>query len=150
MILVKGRLDYSVKPDVNNMHIFTGNAFVKNNGALVMGRGAAQQVRDLYPTVQFELGNKIKALNIAGEDYLVLLSVTAGHPIWVFQVKYNWFEDADVELIKRSVCKLHAIAENNPDVIYHMNYPGIGNGKLSITKVEPALHTLPDNVIIYK
>ena len=45
MKLIKGLLDYSKPWTIPNIYLFTGNPIVKANGAIVMGCGAARQVR---------------------------------------------------------------------------------------------------------
>jgi hypothetical protein len=67
-----------------------------------------------------------------------------------FQVKKDWQQPAEPELIARSVKALTQVADNHPDYVFHMNYPGIGNGKLNQQMVEPLVIGLPDNVILYK
>lgn len=145
MKLVKGLIDYSVKPD-NTILLFTGNAFIKKNGALVMGRGAAKQVRDLYPGIDKDFGTEIRKSADPWNYGVVLLPCNIG----VFQVKKDWFDKADLNIIKRSVKKLKWMAMYSAVHDIHMNFPGIGNGKLNREDVLPLLQDLPDNVVIYE
>ena len=151
MIIVNEMLDYSVRPEKGHNYIFTGNASVRKDGALVMGRGAARQVRDLYPEIQYTLG---AAINNSDNTlpYDMLVTIDAGFPIWVFQVKYHFKDSADLFLIARSCLKLAKIAYSNPKETYHMNFPGIGNGKLAEQEdvILGFLRHLPDNVIVYR
>lgn len=150
MKLIKGLLNYAIPPvDEDNIYLFTANAFVRKDGALVMGRGAAKQVRDLYPQVQYELGSHIKRLDKSSGRYLISVSHSAGFPIYAFQVKYNFSDDADLELIRSSTELLGQTARTNPGKKFHINYPGVGNGKLAIELVKPLLENLPDNVFLY-
>lgn len=66
----------------------------------------------------------------------------------IFQVKHDWWEDAKPELIQRSALKLARIARNHPKTTFRMNFPGIGNGRLTEEQVIPLLRDLPDNVIV--
>lgn len=144
MILMEGMLDYdNAYHDSANLYMFTGNSFVKRNGALVMGRGAARQVRDSYPGVDRGFGRHIMHL---GEYSIVILGE---RNLGVFQVKRNFSAKAELELIQNSTAALAAYAETFQRAIY-MNYPGIGNGGLIQTDVAPLLQSLPDNVFLYK
>jgi hypothetical protein len=68
MRLQLGKLDYSPRGMLatheRTAFLFTGNSTVKTNGALVMGRGAALEVRDLYPGVDHMLGRKIEPYHV--------------------------------------------------------------------------------------
>ncbi len=142
MILMEGLLDYrNAEHDYANLYFFTGNSYVKRNGALVMGRGAARQVRDLYPGIDKKFGRVIPHLGHYG--YYIEGS------IGVFQVKKHFSAKAELDLIKVSTEFLTGFALTWPQAIY-MNYPGIGNGGLLQTDVAPLLATLPDNVFLYK
>lgn len=131
-----------------NVIVFTGNSYIKNNGRLVMGAGCAKMIRDAYPTVDKGLGNQISHLT----DYnLVWLEVKGPTPFWLgaFQVKYSFQSKAQVSLIERSVKELTRVADLRPNYTFHLNYPGIGNGKLAYETVQPIVDKLPDNVHLY-
>lgn len=121
--------------------LFTGNATVKKDGALVMGRGMALDVRDRFPGIDKRIGSKL----IDGAEYNLLV----GKKIGVFQVKNHWSDDSDIDLIIRSLLFLSHWAHNNSHVEIHMNYPGIGNGGLDVDIVSPWIALLPDNVNIW-
>ena len=128
--------------------IFTGNAFVKNNGALVMGRGIAKQVRDTFRGIDVRLGTAITAAKLQGASGNFYGTIV-GKKIGVFQVKYHWSDKADLGLIAKSAEMLLEIANNHPSKTFHMNFPGIGNGHLKYEDVLPLLEFLPDNVFIW-
>ncbi len=147
MHLVKGMLDYAIAKDlspVRSLLIFTGNSYIKRNGALVMGRGAARQVRDQYPGIDRDIGGQIENLGFYG----LVMSQHVRPNIGAFQVKYSAFEPATLELIERSTECLQKYAENPAFPIY-MNFPGVGNGRLTRDQVWPIIETLPDNVFVY-
>lgn len=153
MKLIDGLLDYSTKWSLPDVYLFTGNAIIKNNGAIVMGRGAAKQVRDSYPGVDKAFGLAIEARPLEFIQWVRL----AGHPddtgeqhIGWFKVKDHWRDPARRSIITQSTKRLIEIANGHPDITFHMNYPGIGNGKLKLKDIEPVLSALPDNVRIYK
>jgi hypothetical protein len=154
MKIINKLLDYSTPWEYPDIYLFTGNSTIKNNGAIVMGRGAAKQVRDNWPGADKALGKALKER----PDALILWVKVYFHPgatnpmqkIGWFKVKYHWSKQAEIALIAASADKLRSIAKRSPEITFHMNYPGIGNGKLSIDSVQPLLEILPDNVLIYK
>ena len=147
MKLINGLLDYSAYWQVPDVYLFTGNPVVKNNGAIVMGRGAAKQVRDSFPGIDKAFGQAVRRNPKA---HILSVTISPQRYLGWFKVKDHWAEDAKVELIDQSVNALRAIAIKHRDTTYHMNYPGIGNGKLDIKTVHHILQHLPDNVRIYK
>ena len=147
MKLIDGLLDYSTKWTLPNVYLFTGNAIIKNNGAIVMGRGAAKQVRDSYPDIDKSFGAVIEA---RPNTLIQWVSLPGDQHIGWFRVKNHWRENAKVELIQMSAERLSDIANKHPDVTFHMNYPGIGNGKLNVEAVQRHIEKMPDNVWVYK
>ena len=134
--------------EASDLFLITTNASLKPNGALVMGRGIARQARDRFPGLDLALG---KAIGTPGRRYGLLVS-----PRWpkaklgLFQVKLRYWETADPELIRLSTEMLLAWLEEHPGVRVDLNFPGIGNGKLSIEVVRPVIDVLPRNVHIWQ
>tara|TARA_R110000772_G_scaffold89906_5_gene186076 strand:- start:62 stop:523 length:462 start_codon:yes stop_codon:yes gene_type:complete len=150
---VRGLLDYTDNWELPDVKIFTGNATVKSNGELVMGRGAALQVRDNHRGISKALGTLIKPQLVVGNEFYGFALCQAASPrqlIGIFQVKTYYSNFADIELIQRSTNMLKQIAEAKPQLIFHMNYPGIGHGKLKYKHIQDIVSILPDNVILYK
>jgi len=54
------------------------------------------------------------------------------------------------ELIQRSAEKLTVWASAHPDCRIDLNFPGIGNGRLSPAQVLPVVGQLPDNVHVWR
>ena len=129
----------------------TANAFIKSNGELVMGRGFALSCAKKYPTLPAEAGRRISG-GIFGliVDALVSTAPDRRIALGLFQVKFNWWEDADLDLVEYSTRKLAQLADENPDKSYALNYPAIGNGKLAKELIEPIIETLPDNVDVWQ
>ena len=144
MILINERLNYAGSMGNDHVRLFTGNPIVrKGDGGLVMGRGAARQVRDLYPGIDVEFGERMPTTHRLtfvrrGEDRFG----------W-FQVKHHWAEPADLQLIRESAELLRMVAVLHPHVTFHLNAPGVGNGQLKWEDVQPLLFTLPNNVKVY-
>jgi hypothetical protein len=122
----------------------TVNGFVKKNGEAVMGRGCALEAAQRYPQLPKELGAFIqKNGNVCSTNYYPETKQT----ILTFPVKHNWWEKADLELIKRSTETLRLAATSwLSDSIFILPKPGCKNGGLDWSEVEPIVSTLPDNV----
>ena len=146
MKLIHNLLDYSVPWQLPDVFLFTGNPVIKRNGAIVMGRGAAKQVRDTYPGIDKSFG---VVLTKKPEAVLAWVSVAADQHLGWFKVKQHWQNNASLELITYATEALMRVAETHPATTFHMNFPGIGNGKLNSNAVLPILHALPDNVWVY-
>lgn len=149
MIIVDKLLDYTKPWSLPEVYLFTGNSTVKNNGAIVMGRGAARQVRDHFPMIDQSFGNIIKHRPNA---HLAWITLPNEQHIGWFKVKDFWRDPAKLELIRKSTKLLASIANRhlNPELTFHMNFPGIGNGRLEYDSVLEIVSQLPDNVYLYK
>ncbi len=129
----------------------TTNGTVKSNNEAVMGRGCALEATQKLPGIQKLLGEFLKT---KGNHLCVFEGVwtTNGQKMCVitFPVKHNWYEKADIELIKNSACSLAAYCSRNPTIKVFLPRPGCGNGHLDWeTEVKPVIKDLlPDNVII--
>ena len=107
------------------------NGIVRRDGACVMGRGLAQQVKNKFPALPYLIGIHInKYGNVIGlfEDYRII----------TLPVKHHWNEPADLDLIEESIRTLHNITQSDRKDIYLVR-PGCGNGQLSWDKVKPIL-----------
>ena len=77
-------------------------------------------------------------------------------PLWpkgklgVFQVKRHWADPAELTLIQHATSMLIEWCEEHPDAEVHLNFPGIGNGKLPVESVLPIIEELPDTVNIWR
>lgn len=136
------RLDYSKPWSLPDVYLFTANPIRNKQGALVMGRGAALAVKTSYPEVPYQ----IKA-NAPVSWYCIDQSKRQW--IGAFLVKSHWRKPAELPIIYRSVERLLSCAKQQSSYRFHVNAPGVGNGKLQWDDVEPLLASLPDNVIIY-
>lgn len=123
----------------------TTNGTVKKNGRGVMGRGCALEAVDKYQDIDVELGN-----NIIKYGNIVTFLKNWDIQILSFPVKHNWWEIADIELIKRSCKQLVDLMQKFSITKVYLPRPGCGNGKLDWEKdVKPAIKDLlPDSVII--
>lgn len=136
--------------------LVTTNACINMRGELVMGRGAALQMKQNYPGIEQTLARKIQEKGAAYKPWADNTPpygiVSAGQSdrgthLGAFQVKWSWDQEADLSLIEFSTTMLCKIAPKYERVV--LNYPGIGYGRLTRRQVEPILAKLPDNVEIY-
>ena len=113
----------------------TTNGFVKKNGSAVMGAGIAKAVANEDPKAPAILGLKIKTNgNIVQKIYSNVIS---------FPVKHNWYEEADIELIKKSCIQLMKLI--GPEDMVLLPRPGCGNRKLKWEEVKPIIEPLLDD-----
>lgn len=147
MILRKGNM-FDEDPSLFNRIIITGNSIVKPNGRLVMGAGAAKDLRDKVKGIDLVFGKKVSDYNSKGKEYLLLFHNFYG----ILQVKYNWWENANVDLIGRSLERLKYYSNKYPKVVYNLNYPGIGYGGIERHIMENILCTMnfADNVVVWE
>lgn len=134
--------------DECELAFITTNAMVKKDGSLVMGRGIAQQARDMFPGIDKSFGKRITDCGFHQKAYHII-SQDDYPKIYAFQVKYSWWEEADLDLIKKSTEMLGETACKNMDKQFFLNFPGVGNGKLKIEDVRPIIEQLPDNVTVW-
>ena len=126
--------------------IVTTNSYIRTDGALVMGRGIAKQLRDRFPGIDKALAAGVKHLGYYG------LSAAVGpdfQTIVALQVKYHFADKATLELITASTNTLNAWSRRFNDRRYDMNFPGIGYGGLAYDDVLPIVETLPNNVHVW-
>ena len=131
---------------------FTGNASVKKNGELVMGRGAAKEAEQYFPGLAHEIGQWFTEKDLIEKRVGIYISsrYQNGTFIGYFQVKYRWYDNANLDLIKFSCKELCHCAMEIPEKKIAINFPGIGNGGLDRRDVQPILEDmLPDNVWVY-
>lgn len=138
--------------------VVTTNNTITSKGKLVMGKGAAKQLRDALPGIDFELGQKITSLKkwSAKEDYLFITHLYNSRIIGLLQVKRHFRDAADFDLIAASLDMFKYYARGMrgscPDCKIFINFPGIGAGKLANKESEilKILKKLPDNVHVWK
>lgn len=126
--------------------IVTTNSTIKKDGAVVMGRGAAFQLKNKEMGIDRIFGRLITMRCHSGGFYGLVLHSYLG----AFQVKYHFKDKAELSLIRKSTRRLKIIAQIKPDCIFNLNFPGICNGKLKREHVLPIITKLPDNIHIWE
>lgn len=121
----------------------TTNGFVKTNGECVMGRGNALQAKLRYPKLPKLLGDAIKQFGNRVHYF-------REYELFSFPTKHNWWEKADINLIKSSYQGLISELNYLPNI--HrvlLPRPGVESGQLDWEKeVKPILWPLSDDRII--
>lgn len=134
MIEVKGDL-WSYVPA--SVRLITTNGTVKGwSGRAVMGRGCALEALNMTPGVDKLLG-----------DYLTKYGnrpfyLTAD--IGTFPVKHEWYEKADLDLIRDSAYKIVEMADGFGWQNVVLPRPGCGNGKLQWSEVRATIGSILD------
>lgn len=161
MKLIFSLLEYPQTIPADNIYCFTANLAVNKRGDLVMGAGNALAVKNAYPDVPRWFGGQYTHFkSITGKTYTKSVfyyttpyrknripSTISG--ILSIPVKYHYAKPADLELVLRSLNYLTDMANSNPNVTFHLPYPAIGHGGLTVAKMAPYVEALPDNVWVY-
>lgn len=135
--------------------LVTANSYITKDGRLVMGRGAALELKNLIPGFDFRAGERLLGscghLGKYGVEFFSYNYADGLALLGIFQVKYNFKDRADLDLIKYSTDKLLSkwveLVDKGYDAI-SMNFPGIGYGGLNFEDVLPIVSVLPDNVTL--
>lgn len=135
------------------LKIVTTNSTITKQMTLVMGRGAALEANKYFPNINRDAGLAIHNLfgNLSKYGFLVVKHSLSEDYLGLFQVKYYFSAAADLDLISYSTEALIKWIENC-NVRYktfHMNFPGIGFGRLDYDEVFKIIEILPDNVFVY-
>ena len=104
---------------------FTANSTLNKNNELIMGKGNALTVKEMYPELPKVFGNKIKDKSLFG------ISLDVNTNIIAFQTKIDWKENSTVDIIKNSISKLNDFAVSFYPCPIGIPFPGINNGKLN-------------------
>ena len=135
-----------------DLFLVTSNSFVKKDERLVMGAGIAKEALDRFPNIDLRLGQAIqfedKHLGVYG--LLVSFNWESGQKLGLFQVKRSHKNDADLSIIETSTNALIDWCKHYPDAKVHLNFPGIGYGRLNPDDVIPIIVWLPDSVTVWR
>lgn len=142
---------FSIK-EPGSVILATGNSYIKfgktGSRTLVMGKGAALDLKQLVPGIDIELGAKIDHLSKYGIQIIKKDEIGYG----VFQTKIHFKDPSTLDLIQFSINKLKFFSENNPNISFNINFPGINNGGLLHLKseIQSMLEILPNNVSVWE
>lgn len=129
--------------------VITTNGSVRRNGQNVMGRGVALQAAMRFPTLQRDIGAKIR---MSGNHVHVFCALR----LFTMPVKDSWMNGADMSLIVRSCHELIEEVEHVDAFLLTsgmrellcdvcMVRPGCGSGGLNWKDVRPVIAPLLDD-----
>jgi hypothetical protein len=129
--------------DKGHYIVIPTNGFVKRNGACVMGRGLAKDAMNRFPSLPIELGAVIERDGNCVHAF-------PRYRLFTFPVKRNWWDIADIVLIKISLYDLKDLVKVcvDADAIslpVYVPRVGCGNGRLEWEHVKPILDNGLDN-----
>lgn len=116
-----------------NIIVITTNGTINRRGEVVMGRGIAAQAKLRFPRVPKLIADLVTKV---GNIPLHLVN----QRLVTFPVKHNWWERADLLLIRESAARLRQLWDlgRRHEMVY-MPRPGCGNGGRRWDEVEPIL-----------
>jgi hypothetical protein len=132
-----------------DVYVITTNGTVKKDGTAVMGRGCALEAKERFPGIDLHLGNSIK--RYGNVPILIGTDITGSSVgIVTLPVKHEWYEQADLELIKRGIEEFSRAARDLPLTAERiaMPRPGCGSGQLNWRDVRPVIEPLLDDRFI--
>lgn len=151
MILKTGDMFRSPPPGVGL--IATGNSYIRKDGRLTMGRGAAEQLKLAYPNADRMFGDYLKEKKLHLGFYgFVSTTTTDDRVIGLFQSKIDFKDPSTLQLITDSTKVFAEHANSNQRQLYRLNFPGVNFGGLQALRAEilDIISELPDNVEIWE
>lgn len=124
--------DETVATSFSKAIVIPTNGTMKADGCCVMGAGLALDAKKKWPNLPRQLGDK---LTIGG-------NVPHGFPqyrIITFPVKHNWWEKADITLIRISAMHLATESVSSRYETIYVPKVGCGNGRLAWKDVKNVL-----------
>jgi hypothetical protein len=135
-----------------DLYLITANSTIRQDDALIMGRGIARQARDHFPDLDKALSRQIlNTCGRLGQYGPGLAGVSSRWPeakLGAFQVKTHYDKPANLAFIQHSTAALQAWCAVQPTALVCLNFPGTGNGRLPREQVLPIVQQLPTNVTI--
>ncbi len=123
----------------------TTNGVVKNDGALVMGKGIALEAANRFSELPKYWGHYVKT---NGNKVYPATKIR----LFSFPTKHHWSDKSDINLIKASIIQLNGYLNSfYLDKIY-IPRPGCGNGGLKWEEVKEQLSKMifpPDSRMIF-
>lgn len=138
----------------SDLFCLTTNATVNRAGELVMGRGIALEAKRRFPRLPLFAGIILGQEGLMGRQYGLYPLPRPFAPLALFQVKWQWQDQADPALILHAAAQLTTwcqdfTREHGRDPVVHLAFPGIGNGGLSRARVWPLVQDLPACVTLW-
>ncbi len=145
MILERGNM-WSVFGNTD-LFLVTTNPIIRKDGAVVMGRGIALEMKTKYPQFPYDFA---QALTWNLGNSFGTVGIYDNQQCGYFMTKNHWKDHSLPKVIRKSVDELCYFISDHDGISVDLNFPGIGNGKLKREDVLPLLQRLPDNVHIWE
>lgn len=135
-----------------DLFVITTNPIRRKDGAVVMGRGIALEAKKKFPHLPYDFGTTLEHTDFQGRDPgFGIIDFYEHQLVGYFMTKHHWRESSVLSVIENSTDDLIAFLTDGPiDYRVDLNFPGIGNGKLTRQDVLPIIQRLPDNVHIWE
>lgn len=158
-----------------DLYIVTTSGMLNSRGELVMGKGAALDMKTRFPELPEKFGSFLTyySAHAGGEApdpvRKAILPITYGFICYCpqdngyneqshngknygcFQVKTRFTKEANLALIGYSIVVLNGfLSMCKPEYRAVMNFPAIGNGRRLEKDVLPILESLDPRVVLYK
>lgn len=153
--MIEKRIDLWTAGEGADAVVITTNGTITSRGLGVMGRGCALEAAERYNARQATPGRRPVSLQRRLGRYLEAVGNHVGVllpppplTLVVFPVKHEWMQDADPELISRSVHELIALTDRLEWKRVVLPRPGCGNGGLTWSQVEPLCYPLDDRFLV--
>lgn len=124
-----------------DVRCITTNGTLKADGTAVMGRGCAYEAKTRYPDLPKRLGSRIDTYG----NNVHYIGLYDSVELYSFPVKHNWWEKADLALIKQSAIQVMDIP-NEFTVL--LPRPGCGNGRLKWEDVKKVIAPILDDRVL--
>ncbi|MBQ0114054.1 MAG: hypothetical protein KBT03_13070 [Bacteroidales bacterium] len=143
MILKKGNIfdDFEELDFVG----ITTNSILTKGGALVMGAGVAKTAKEYCSSLPVLFGSQIKAKEIEGGFYGLLVQ----GKYFAFQTKRHWKYNSSLSDVIQSINMLKRVSTKYSSKKFGLPFPAINNGGLNWMDIIVQLEELPDNVTVY-
>jgi hypothetical protein len=110
----------------------TTNGVINTHNMNVMGKGVALEAKNLFPNLPRDVAKHISNNgNVVG--------FFPNYKLFTFPTKDYWWEKSSLQLIEDSAIALSALVTQLKFTEVYMPCPGIGNGKLTKSQVEPLI-----------
>lgn len=133
--------------DGADLFLITTNSQKKVGGRLVMGAGIAKEANERFPGLDLLLASRIPNLGVYG---LLVSENWPERKFGAFQTKIAYKDESPLWLIHYSALMLDKFIRDNPVMNVHLNFPGVGLGRLDKEHVLPLIDFLPDNVHVWQ
>ncbi len=128
-----------VKDDIwnypDNIKVITTNGNIKKNGNAVLGKGIALQASRRFQDLAFRYANHIKINTLSCAYY-------PSYKLILFPTKYNYWQNASLILIRKSMEETLKICKNNNIKKVIMPKVGCGNGLLYWNSVKRTIEDI--------